>query len=86
MAPFLPLTILEESPLPVGGWVGIIIAAAVAAFAGGFFLARFLIKKQLKENPPISEKQVRAMYASMGRKPTEKQVRATMNAIRNSNN
>lgn len=71
--------------LPVGGWIGIIVAVAVAAFAGGFFVARFVIKKQLRDNPPITEKQVRAMYASMGRKPTEKQVRATMNAIKNSN-
>ncbi|MCR5079612.1 MAG: YneF family protein [Bacilli bacterium] len=71
--------------LPVGGWIGIIVGVAVAAFAGGFFLARFLIKKQLRDNPPISEKQIRAMYASMGKKPTEKQIRATMNAIKNSN-
>ena len=81
---FLSLPILEG--LPIAGWVGIIIAVAVAGFAGGFFLARFLIKKQLKENPPITEAQIRAMYASMGRKPTEKQVRATMNAIKNSGN
>ena len=78
------LPILEG--LPIAGWVGIIIAVAVAGFAGGFFLARFLIKKQLRENPPITEAQIRAMYASMGRKPTEKQVRATMNAIKNSGN
>ncbi|MBQ4254694.1 MAG: YneF family protein [Bacilli bacterium] len=71
--------------MPVGGWIGIIVGVAVAAFAGGFFLCRFLIKKQLRENPPISEKQIRAMYASMGKKPTEKQIRATMNAIKNSN-
>ena len=82
---FLSLPIILEG-LPIGGWIGIIVAVAVAGFAGGFFLARFLIKKQLRDNPPITEKQVRAMYASMGRKPTEKQVRATMNAIRNSNN
>ena len=82
---FLTLGTLFEG-LPVAGWVGIIIGAVVLAFAGGFFLARTLIKKQLKDNPPITEAQIRAMYASMGRKPTEKQVRATMNAIKNSNN
>lgn len=35
-------------------------------------------KKQLKDNPPITESQIRAMYQQMGRKPTEKQVKQIM--------
>ncbi len=48
----------------------------------GFFIGAQYSKKQtekyLKENPPISEKQIRAMYLSMGRKPSEAQIQATL--------
>ena len=57
--------------------VGTLIGGAVA----GFFLARWLIKNELKKNPPINEKQIRAMYEQMGRKPSEKQVRSIMNSM-----
>lgn len=49
-----------------------------------FYITRKLIEKQLKENPPISEKQVRAMFQQMGRKPSEAQVRNTLNALKGS--
>lgn len=65
-----------------GAFAGILIACLLVAFVGGFFLARFLIQKQLKNNPPISEKQIRAMYLSMGRKPSEAQIKATMRAMK----
>ena len=35
---------------------------------GGFFIARNMLKKQIKENPPINEKMIRAMFLQMGRK------------------
>lgn len=47
-----------------------------------FYITRKLIERQLKESPPISEAQVRAMFNSMGRKPSEAQVRNVMNSIR----
>ncbi len=47
-----------------------------------FYITRKLIEKQLKQNPPISEAQIRAMFQSMGRKPSEAQIRSTMNAMR----
>jgi uncharacterized protein YneF (UPF0154 family) len=40
-----------------------------------------MFEKQLKENPPISEKQIRAMYLSMGRKPSEAQIQQTLRAM-----
>ena len=40
-----------------------------------------MLQKQLKENPPITEKQIRAMYAQMGRKPSEAQIRAIMKSM-----
>ncbi len=48
-----------------------------------FLVTRKLIERQLKQNPPISEAQIRAMFMSMGRKPSEAQIRQTMNAMKN---
>jgi len=48
-----------------------------------FYITRKLIEKQLKENPPITEAQIRAMFLSMGRKPSEAQIRNTMNSMKN---
>lgn len=47
----------------------------------GFFLTRALFKKQLKKNPPVNEKMIRAMFSQMGRTPSEKQVRAVMRSM-----
>ena len=58
--------------LVIGGLIG----AAL-----GFFFTKRSYEKQLKENPPITEKQIRAMYAQMGRKPSETQIRAIMKSM-----
>ena len=47
-----------------------LVLGAVAGLVGGFFGARALFKKQLQKNPPINEKMIRAMFMSMGRKPS----------------
>ena len=47
----------------------------------GFFITRHMFQKQLKENPPINEKMIRAMYAQMGRKPSEAQIRQIMKTM-----
>ena len=39
-------------------------------------------KKQLKEKPPINEKQIRMLYQQMGRKPTEKQIKQIMESFK----
>ncbi|MBQ1900595.1 MAG: YneF family protein [Erysipelotrichaceae bacterium] len=56
----------------IGGAVGAVIT---------FFVTRKNFEKQLKENPPINEKMIRAMYAQMGRKPSEAQIRAIMKSM-----
>ncbi len=56
----------------VGGIAGAVIT---------FFVTRKNFEKQLKENPPINEKMIRAMYAQMGRKPSEAQIRAIMKSM-----
>jgi len=47
----------------------------------GFIFTKRYFDKQLKENPPINEKMIRAMYTQMGRKPSEKQVRQIMKSM-----
>ncbi|MEI3326347.1 MAG: YneF family protein [Thomasclavelia sp.] len=56
--------------------IGVIIGAII-----GFFGARYMFKKQLRKNPPINEKMIRAMYMEMGRKPSEAQIKRIMASI-----
>ena len=68
----------------VGGVIGIAIGALVAGAAAGFFIAKYVFKKQIENNPPINEKMIRVMLTQMGRKPSEKQVREIMRQMNNS--
>lgn len=54
--------------------------AAVGAIAA-YFITKRMFEKQLKENPPINEKMIRAMYMQMGRKPSEAQIRQIMKSM-----
>ena len=56
-----------------GGIIGAII---------GFLLTRRAFQKQLKENQPVTEKMIRAMYMQMGRKPSEAQIRQIMKTMK----
>ena len=56
--------------------VGIIIGAVI-----GFFLARYFMKKYLKQNPPINEDMIKALMMQMGRKPNQKQINQMMKAM-----
>ena len=56
--------------------VGLLIGAVV-----GFFLARFFMKKYLKQNPPINEDMIKALMMQMGRKPNQKQINQMMKAM-----
>lgn len=71
--------------MPTGAWIGLVIGALILGAVAGFFLARWFLKRQLQKNPPISEQQIRLMYQSMGRKPSEKEIRRIMNQMKNSN-
>jgi len=68
-----------------GAWLGIAIACLVGGAIAGFFLARKLIKRELQKNPPINEKMIRAMFMSMGRKPSEAQIRQVMRNMNQNN-
>ena len=67
--------------IPVAVFVIVLIIAIFAAFIAGFFVARKVITKQIEENPPFSREQIKAMYSSMGIKPSEARINQTMNAI-----
>lgn len=60
------------------GWValGVLIGAVI-----GFFVSKKLFEKQIKDNPPITESMIRAMYGQMGRKPSEAQIRQIMKSM-----
>lgn len=61
--------------------IGYTILGIIIGAIAGFFGARWYFQKQLKENPPITEKQIRAMYMQMGRKPSEAQIRQIMKTM-----
>lgn len=65
-------------------WVSVVylIIGLVLGAIAGFFISRNRFEKQLKENPPINEKMIRMMYAQMGRKPSEAQIRAIMKSMK----
>ncbi len=65
----------------VFGVIGALIVGAII----GFYLSQKYFKKQLDENPPITEQQIRAMYAQMGRKPSEQQVKQMMAIFKRNN-
>ncbi len=76
--------------MPTGGWIGLVIGLAIVMFILGgvlaFFLTKKMFEKQIKENPPITEKMIRAMFLQMGRKPSESQIKAVMRSMQNAKN
>jgi uncharacterized protein YneF (UPF0154 family) len=67
-----------------------IIFGTLGGIALGIFLgmriASSKFKKHMKENPVMSEQQIRMMYSQMGRKPSESQVKQIMNNLKNGAN
>lgn len=68
--------------LEVWAFVLIVVFCVIVGLIAGFFGARALMKKELKKNPPINENMIRAMFMSMGRKPSEAQIRQVMNNMK----
>lgn len=69
------------SEVSIWGQIGLVALGIVIGGILGFIISRVVFKKQLKKNPPINEKMIRAMFMQMGRKPSEAQVRAVMNSM-----
>lgn len=64
--------------------LGTLLLGVIGGGVAGFFIARAVMKKQLKDNPPINEKQIRAMLLQMGAKPSEAKIRSIMKAMEQS--
>ena len=58
------------------------LAGAVVAAIVTFFVTKKYFEKQLKEQPPVNEKMIRAMFMQMGRKPSEAQIRQVMKSMK----
>lgn len=59
--------------------VGLVVGGGIS-----FYFTKKKFEKELKENPPINEKMIRAMFLQMGRKPSEAQIKQIMKSV-NSN-
>ena len=67
----------------MNGWAafGFTCLGIVIGGIAGFFISRWYFARQLKKNPPVNEKMIRAMFLSMGRKPSEAQIKQVMNSM-----
>lgn len=76
---------VSMSPVSFGAMiVGIIILVALIVGLATFFIVKRMFEKQIKENPPITEKQIRVMFQQMGRTASETQIRQIMRSVKNS--
>ena len=65
-------------------WMSVICTLVGLVIGGilGFYFTRKKFEKELKENPPINEKMIRAMFLQMGRKPSEAQIKQIMKSMK----
>ena len=70
--------------IEVWQFILILVFELIGVAIATFFVTRKLFANQLKKNPPINEKMIRAMMTQMGRTPSEKQVRAVMKSMEES--
>ena len=75
------MNIIILAGVGIGGQIGLVILGIVIGGIAGFVISRKVFQKQLKKNPPINEKMIRALYMQMGRKPSEAQVKQAMKAM-----
>ncbi len=55
-----------------------VLGGLIAGIIIGFLIAKKLMTKQLKENPPINEEMIKTLMRGMGRTPNQKQVNQLM--------
>ena len=75
------MNIIILADISIWGQIGFVALGLVVGAIAGFFISRAVFKKQLKKNPPINEKMIRAMFLQMGRKPSEAQIRQIMKSV-----
>ena len=57
------------------------IGGGLVGAAISYYFTKRAFEKQLKENPPINEKMIHAMFLQMGRKPSEAQIKQIMKSM-----
>ena len=60
--------------------IWLVVGLAIGGFLG-FILTRKQFEKVQRENPPVNEKMIRAMFLQMGRKPSEAQIKQVMKSM-----
>ena len=55
---------------------GLIVGAVI-----GFFVAKKVMEKYIKKNPPINEDMIKTLMTQMGRTPSQKQVNQMMKSM-----
>ena len=55
-----------------------VLLGLIVGIIAGFLIARKVMTKELKKNPPINEEMVKIMMSQMGRTPSQKQVNQVM--------
>ena len=68
--------------LGIGLIIGVSLITLITGGALGFWFTKKMFEKQLRENPPINEKMIRAMFLQMGRKPSEAQIKSVMRSMK----
>ena len=68
--------------LGIGLIVGISIITLIVSAGVTFWITKKIFEKQLRENPPVNEKMIRAMFLQMGRKPSESQIKSIMRSMK----
>ena len=63
----------------------LVLLGLVIGAVAGFFIARKVMEKYLKKNPPINEQMIKTMMSQMGRTPSQKQVNQMMKQMNNIN-
>ncbi len=58
-----------------------LLGGLIAGLVAGFFIARNVMQKYMKKNPPINEQMIKAMMMQMGRTPSQKQVNQMMKSM-----
>lgn len=65
-----------------GEIAGSAIVALIVGLIVGWIIASRMLKKQIQENPPITEQQIRELYRQTGKKLSESQVLRIMNSMK----
>ncbi len=72
--------------MPVWGIVLLAVGTFIVGLVIGYFVSRWLFKKEMQKNPPVSEAMIKAMYSSMGQTPSQANVNKTMRAMQQAQN